>query len=364
MEISYQSRSKLSYRKIKGQVINMAKKKKRKNYKGFGGVIVPVFLTLAIMFSLGYIGKQSLEAGGVVENISVDEDESPKSSSAPSALEQAKINVDEKGNIKKETKAEKKQTKTQKEQKATQKPQIPQKSYTKVSIKKLLQTAIKPVGSTMFVMGGGWNDSDCAAGKSATTIGLSSEWKAFADKQSASYNHKKVTDRSLGLDGSGYIGWVLYNTLQNESGKEGLVFDAASYDEKLSQMGLGKRTPKEDVTVWRPGDIMCSQTNGFAYIVLGACTDGSVIFVCSSPPGVRICGTCAPSGSADSEAIILAEQIMNDKYGNWYRRYPDCAKDVSYLTSYDKFSPTNSAVFGDDEGVRGMSAQSVAKMLF
>ncbi len=350
----------------------MAKKKKKKDKKGFGGVIVPVFLTFAVLFSLGYIGKQSLQSGGMQSQMTLEEEKESSDTYPDAPQKTVKEEKPSQSNSSKKEEPVKKSGDTNK--KEENKPTKPQNtaagqkkasSYSKdASIKKLLQNAIKPVGSTMFVMGGGWNGSDSGAGSSAVTLGLSSKWKSFADKQNSSYNYKNITDTSLGLDGSGYVGWVLYNTLRTQSGSEGFVVSAGTYDEKLTSLGFGKRTPKEDVTIWRPGDIMCSETDGFVYIVLGSCADGSLLLVCSSPPGVRICGTPAKNGNTDSEALILAEQIMNDHFGQWYRRYPDCAKDYSYLTNYDKFSPTNTDVFKDNEGIRTMNAKEVIDILF
>ena len=48
------------------------KKKKKKAKKGFGGVIVPVILTFAVLFSLGYIGKKSLMSGGVNSHLTLN----------------------------------------------------------------------------------------------------------------------------------------------------------------------------------------------------------------------------------------------------------------------------------------------------
>ena len=382
------------------------KKKKKKAKKGFGGVIVPVILTFAVLFSLGYIGKKSLMSGGVNSHLTLNSEneeaggsghitgpqsitvEEPRGADMQPQKTQeavAQNNTQSKESKKTEKKEEKvpakkesKKTESKPQKKtptptasakpastATPTPTPKKPSYAQdASVKKLLQTAIKPVGKTMFVFGGGWNNSDSGASAIATTIGLGSKWKSFADKQDSSYDYKNVSDRSLGLDGSGYIGWVLYNTLKTKNGQEGFVMSAGAYDEKLSEMGLGKRTPKEDVTVRRPGDIMCSQSDGFCYIVLGVCSDGSVLLVGSTPPGVRICGTPTSGGNVDSEAILLAEQIMNDHYGSWYRRFPDCAKGTAYLVNYDKFSPDTNAYIKDSEGMRNMSAEQIVGILF
>ena len=54
---------------------------------------------------------------------------------------------------------------------------------TKSTLKKLLQTALQPVGSTLYVWGGGWNEADTGAGEEAVTIGVSPRWKSFFEKQ-------------------------------------------------------------------------------------------------------------------------------------------------------------------------------------
>ena len=332
----------------------MAKKKKKKSSLPFGRTLITVVAVVAVLSALGYIGKQSMESSMPGKGY-ITTQNTQKPEDLPNAPTQKPTKAPAKTDEPKNT--------------PTSEPTATQTSVTAgyasdASVKKLLQNAIKPIGSTMFVYGGGWNSADTGAGKSAVTIGLSSEWKAFADKQDSTYNYRNVSERAKGLDSSGYIGWVLYNTLRTQSGGEGFVVKADTYDEKLSSLGLGKRTPKEDVTIRRPGDIMCSQTDGFAYIVVGPCSDGSLVVACASPPGVRLCGTPSADGNTDSEAVILVEQVMNDRYGNWYQRYPDCSKGYSYLTNYDKFSPDTSKVIKDSEGLRFMNAQEVINLLF
>ena len=95
----------------------------------------------------------------------------------------------------------------------------------KKSIKGFIKTALEPLGTTMYIYGGGWNEEDTGAGIEARTIGLSKEWEEFAKKQTSSYNYKDydykkdVSVIHLGLDCSGFVGWALYNTLETENGK-------------------------------------------------------------------------------------------------------------------------------------------------
>ena len=47
------------------------------------------------------------------------------------------------------------------------------------TIKNLLSTAFAPVGSTLYVYGGGWNWQDNGSGNEASSIGLSKECASF-----------------------------------------------------------------------------------------------------------------------------------------------------------------------------------------
>ncbi len=327
------------------------KKKKRKRKSPLRRILIPAALIFAVLTTLGYVGKHSIEK-------SLPDTDTTQIVQATPLPNTPTNNTVDKGSVKKEDTTKKEDTEKKENQ-----PKKTTAYAADASVKKLLQNALKPVGSTMFIYGGGWNSTDTGASSTTTTLGLDGRWKDFYSKQDQRYNHKNYSNRESGLDASGYIGWVLYNTLYTKNGESGFVFDAKSYDEKLSELDLGKRTPKSAVTVHRPGDIMSSQSDNFAYIVIGKCTDGSLVVALSSPPGVRLCGTPSANGHEDSEAVILAEQYMNDYFGDWYKKFPDCNKGMSYLTNYDKFSPDTSKVIKDNEGFRYMSANEVLKNL-
>jgi len=53
-----------------------------------------------------------------------------------------------------------------------------------------LRIAKKPVGSTMYVWGGGWNKEDTGSGTEAVSIGLSPRWKEFYELQDKDYDYK------------------------------------------------------------------------------------------------------------------------------------------------------------------------------
>lgn len=229
------------------------------------------------------------------------------------------------------------------------------------TIKKLIQTALQPVGTTMYVWGGGWNEEDNGSGVESVTIGPASRWKEFFEMQDASYNYN-YTQYQIhdGLDCSGYMGWLVYNLFETENGKEGYVNLADEQIDDFVHLGWGEKIPANLIETYQCGDIMAS--SGHIYIVLGSCQDGSVLLCHSSPPGVRICGTPAIDGTIRSEAVLLAEQIMSKHYPRWYAKYPGCQVDYTYLTQYDQFRWND--ILQDSEGFRKKSAHEIVDCLW
>lgn len=240
---------------------------------------------------------------------------------------------------------------------STTMPQEPEQ----VSILDFLEIAAAPVGSTMYVWGGGWNEADTGAGIEAVTLGLSERWAAFAKEQDSGYNYKdhryQIHD---GLDCSGYVGWAVYNVMETENGGEGYVSSSTGMAQALADRGLGEYISREDMDRWLPGDIMSMK--GHVWISLGMCGDGSVLLLHSSPPGVIFCGTALADGS-DSQAVKLAQTIMSTHYPDWYAHYPDCSRPASYLEKSSAMR-WNTNVLADKEGIRQMSAEQVVNLLF
>ena len=213
------------------------------------------------------------------------------------------------------------------------------------TIGNLLLTAMQPVGNTMYVWGGGWNEEDSGAGEETKRIGVSPRWKWFADKQDADYDFKMTRYQIHdGLDCSGYVGWVVYNVFEQDSGRAGYVMPASYMAWEFAGMGWGRYTPAGEVQDWKAGDIMGAK--GHVWISLGMCEDGSVVLLHASPPGVILCGTASGIGGRlgsvnrvkdtnqpgrKSQAVLLAEKYMSQYYPNWYAKYPGCSRDVAYL---------------------------------
>lgn len=230
-----------------------------------------------------------------------------------------------------------------------------------VSILDFLKIAVQPVGSTMYIWGGGWNEEDTGAGIEAVTFGLSPQWAHFAAMQDGSYNYKnhkyQIHD---GLDCSGYVGWAVYNVLETENGRPGYVCSSTKMTKHFADRGLGSYIPAQEMTHWLPGDIMSMK--GHVWIVVGMCSDGSVLLLHASPPGVIFSGTTLPDGS-DSEASALAAKIMRQHFPEWYSRYPNCARPHSYLTKSSAMR-WNSDILSDEDGLRSMTAEEVTELIF
>ena len=234
------------------------------------------------------------------------------------------------------------------------------------TIRNFLKVSLAPVGSTMYIWGGGWNKADDAAGKDALRIGLNPQWRSFAGRQSSSYNYRNYRyKRGFGLDCSGFVGWSVYNAFHTRKGKqgEGYVDKARNLAGNYAKNGWGSYRSASRVTEYRAGDIMSG--SGHVYIVIGECPDGSVVLVHSSPAGVQICGTATPSGKKDSRAVKLARKYMKKYYPSWYRRYPNCFRDVSYL-KYDQFrwDVRGGNVMEDPDHYRDIPAAKILKDLF
>ncbi len=219
------------------------------------------------------------------------------------------------------------------------------------TLKNLLETALAPVGSTMYIYGGGWNDADDGAGKDAVTIGVPLQWRDFFLTQGPDYDFHHHHDRRDGLDCSGYVGWVLYNVFRRESGGEGYVLPSAEMAKTFAAYGWGTYLPAKEVQDYRPGDLMSSKQR-HVYIVLGACADGSILLLHASPPGVMLSGTVTPSGEPQSNAVSLAEYYLKTYYPAWYEKFPACGRDLSYLNEYDQLRWDLGGVLKDPEGYR------------
>uniref|UniRef100_UPI004056A8CB hypothetical protein n=1 Tax=Agathobacter sp. TaxID=2021311 RepID=UPI004056A8CB len=246
------------------------------------------------------------------------------------------------------------------------------------AMERLLEIAMQPMGSTMYIWGGGWDVDDEKSGAGSTKIGVSSTWAEFAQKQDAAYNYEDYRyQRELGLDCSGYVGWVIYNLFETEDGKEGYVTFSTEMAENFASRGWGRlyKNPKEFLA----GDIV--SMDGHVWICLGTCADGSVLLIHSSPPGVSICGTGIPIyGMKDSNddnqdmpnqvpsetepgiAVQLAEEFMGKHYPEWQTAYPNRMVSQAYLENV-MVMRWNVETLADAQVYQAMSGEEVLQVL-
>lgn len=244
-----------------------------------------------------------------------------------------------------------------------------------ITMEHLLEVAIQPLGNTMYIWGGGWDVDDKKSGGGSTQIGVSPTWAEFAKKQDASYNYEEYRyQRELGLDCSGYVGWVIYNVFETEDENEGYVTFSTDMAENFANRGWGKlyKNPKQ----FLPGDIV--SMDGHVWICLGTCADGSVLLIHSSPPGVSICGTellvkeenisDSENQSAEDEngkisiATQLAEEFMETYYKEWQSLYPNRAVSQTYLQNVTVMRWNVETLF-DAEKYQKMSGEEVLQVL-
>lgn len=214
-----------------------------------------------------------------------------------------------------------------------------------MTLKNFIEISLSAVGKVMYIYGGGWNKEDTGAGTGALTYGIRKEWTQFFKESTPDYNYKNYDvkkDDSLllkGLDCSAYIGWVIYN-LKKDGGS--YVTKSGNIGHMLTEKGFGKVIKKEDLTVPLIGDIMFK--DGHTYISLGVCGDKSLLIVHSSPCGVQVNGV---SDKENSQAEILAQNYMQTKHPEWYNKFSNVKRDISYINEYDCFRWT---VLSDKEG--------------
>lgn len=246
---------------------------------------------------------------------------------------------------------------------------ISKKGYS--TLKNYLKSALAPCGSTMYIWGGGWNKADTSAGKDAKTIGVNPNWRTFFGKQKKNYNTSKTRYQwGNGLDCSGFVGWSIYNIRNTANNKSGYVMSSKKMAKNFASRKWGTYQKPSKVKNYKPGDIMstaCSDCSGHVWIVIGQCSDGSVVLLHSSAPGVQLSGTQTRSGSNNSQAIKLAKQYMKKYYPSWYKKYPSNKRSKKYLSHFGQMrwnTGNSSTMMTDPDGYQNMNAQQVLKDLF
>jgi hypothetical protein len=233
----------------------------------------------------------------------------------------------------------------------------------KSTIKNFLRTGISPIGSTLYIWGGGWNGFAGNNKAQKFKTGLSQTWRKFASKHPSDYDYTDyLLQREKGLDCSGFVGNCVYNIMETSNGKRSYVTSAYYEGRYYAKLGFGKYASRAMAGKRKAGDIMCCATH--VWICLGECKDGSAVVLHSSPPMVSLAGTPSRDGVKNSKAVKLARKYMKAYYPQQYAAYPNSIyRGNVYNTSYGRMRWKKS-VLSDPEGYKGRTANTILKDLF
>ena len=233
------------------------------------------------------------------------------------------------------------------------------------TLKNLIQNAMIPCGRVLYIWGGGWGDSD------GSKIGYLPSWGTFFKAHATStYNRNNYRySYGSGLDCSGYMAWVVYNTEFTANNQFSILYQGSSTYTSTSLAlriaSLGYASYKSGAigafTDLKPGDIV--SMNGHIWMYLGSCSDGSGVIIHSSPMGqtygggVQIAGTPDRNGNTNSEGYWLAKAYMQKYFPDW--PYPAYSCSVGYRSTAVGYARWRN----DPDGLQKMSAQQVLQTI-
>lgn len=262
-----------------------------------------------------------------------------------------------------------------------------------LTLKNFLQTGLGPVGTTLYIYGGGWDWQDEGSSIQTRTLGVSSDWVRFFNANDADYTYKEIDNDPAkadpltsyypyggyneyyyaGLDCSGFVGWTIYNTFETTDGQPGYVGGSTGFAKRLAAKGWGEWV--QDNTGLKPGDVI--SIKGHVWISLGTCSDGSIVLLHCTPARSR---TNQPGGGVelsaigtdkDCEAYKLADQYMSKYYPTWYERYPIYLCDPKVYLTFEgdnagrfRWNVEEGSGLTDPEGIQAMTPAEALKALF
>ena len=277
------------------------------------------------------------------------------------------------------------------------------------TLKNFIAAAFQPVGTTLYVFGGGWDFQDVGTSNDGRTIGISENWVLFFEEQNTNYTYRDDNNKDktyypfgsfneyyyAGLDCSGFVGWTIYNNIYNESlhdGFEGFVVEATKMAKNMKDKNYGEwMHTVEGSTFTNPnytllteelkvGDIL--STKGHVMIVLGKCKDGSFIILHSTPSksktnypggGVQISAVNPKdSGNKTCEAYELCQKYMKKYFKKWSDRYEPIVTSTETVFNFDDEAP-DTGIFHwniengpvtDPDNYRDKFAEEILKDLF
>ena len=273
------------------------------------------------------------------------------------------------------------------------------------TLKNFLAAAMQPVGTTLYMFGGGWNWQDTGPSHQVRQIGVPQSWIDFFQAQTINYNFKSADyaegDRPenmdpvhsyypyygfneyyyAGVDCSAYIAWAVYNTVNTEDDGEGYLTNSRNMAKSFADRGWGtvtkevKKPENRKDSEYHPGDIF--SIDGHVWICIGTMDDGSMVILHSTP---SLSYTKQPGGgpqigvigdSSRCEAYGLADRYMKTYYPEWSTRYPVTIKDYAAMTAVDaentgKFSwdVSGAGILTDPDGYLDKTAEEILADLF
>ena len=274
------------------------------------------------------------------------------------------------------------------------------------TLKNFISTAFQPLGTTLYIFGGGWDYQDVGTSNEGRTIGISKGWVKFFDEQTSNFTYKDEAHKNesyypfkyyneyyyAGLDCSGFVGWAIYNTLNTESlAGPGFVMSATDIAYHMAQLGYGTWMHKvegwsdenPDYKLWanevRVGDIL--STTGHVMIVLSKCGDGSFVIIHSTPNysktgypggGVQISGVNPNDDlSPECEAYYLCQEYTTKFYPKWSERYNVKMNSLETVFDFDDSEPTSglfhwniNGKISDPDNYAQKSAKEILRDLF
>lgn len=219
------------------------------------------------------------------------------------------------------------------------------------TVRNFLKNALLPLGNTLYIWGGGHTDAE------AESYGVNAQWKQFFNTQNSTYNYSDhLYEYGKGLDCSGYVGWTAHQVT-----KEYATTTSTGMPAYFARKGWGTCVTGDTSQKFTPGDVVSK--SGHVWIVIGQCSDGSVVVIHATPPYIQLGGTVSSTGSINSEAIELANEYMKMYYPVAYERYGVKVLDRSYLTGVNHFT-WRSSILSDSEGYRRKKPAEILNDLF
>ena len=219
------------------------------------------------------------------------------------------------------------------------------------TVRNFLKNALLPLGNTLYIWGGGHTDAE------AESYGVNAQWKQFFNTQNSTYNYSDhLYEYGKVIDSSRYVGWTAHQVT-----KEYATTTSTGMPAYFARKGWGTCVTGDTSQKFTPGDVVSK--SGHVWIVIGQCSDGSVVVIHATPPYIQLGGTVSSTGSINSEAIELANEYMKMYYPVAYERYGVKVLDRSYLTGVNHFT-WSSSILSDSEGYRRKKPAEILNDLF